>query len=256
MTTKIREAVPITIPSAVNANFTLLLEKVSYAKARISPSAMWRRPVGANVVVGIVRLDATSSRLTWAGHGWEVKAHANDALFNATHLQVLIFVWARQQLHWLLKHNPVHPVLLFQTPKIGDLKILPPSLSICLLDPSLCQLREHRDDTRVLHTIREHGPFGQRAEPVLVFSGNRHVVGVESKISFQRSVVAYPKKRLDPRIARSAARKFNLGCIRKQLPASIKHATAQWDEQCQPAPDALQNKLASRRRQTNSSVLR
>ena len=53
--TKISDAVPITMPSAVRAKRTLLLRKVSQAKVNISPRARWARSF-LRVVVAVCML--------------------------------------------------------------------------------------------------------------------------------------------------------------------------------------------------------
>src|ERR1700756_1958165 len=63
VTTRMRDAVPITMPSAVSAKRTLLLLKVSYAKLRISASLMLAR-CASNLERGA---DATGGRQSTGG---------------------------------------------------------------------------------------------------------------------------------------------------------------------------------------------
>src|SRR5208282_547551 len=76
------------------------------------------------------------------------------------------------------------------------------------------KLREHDGRAPVFRGIGQTAALRDRAEALIVFAGQRHVIGIESEDGIDRGVFASPHKRLNPRIRRSYAGQLDVAVRR------------------------------------------
>jgi len=94
--------------------------------------------------------------------------------------------------------HPAHAELRLQALEIPKLEVRPARLGHLLQVPFRSQAGHLRHHRRVLVGIGQLAPLGQRPEAVKVFARRGKVLRVEGKVGVGRSVLANPRKGLQP----------------------------------------------------------
>src|SRR6185437_12896452 len=241
VTTRISEAVPIIIPSAVSRNLTLLLLKVSKAKLMTSPKQMTGgfRP---SVLPTLGEQPIANQMLNAMGRRRNIdwRLELAERSFDLADGNTLVTVGTIQAgLSPSLHNYPIDSIHLLEPLKICRGEVLPAPKRTGLLEPGVGQFRKHRHCPTVFDVIGQPGTLGDVSKPVLIFAGCAHVVGVQSEIGIKRSVVSNPHEGTNPVVARVGTGPFHVRGIWKKLSLHIPHPGAQRKEEEKPAPKSI-----------------
>src|SRR5208282_2925037 len=139
----------------------------------------------------------------------------------ATNQRLLVLIGASESRDArLLQHQPADSVRISDTLYIG-LYVSRVEMSQTLRRMDLRKtlvrkrkVREHDGRAPVFRGIGQTAALRDRAEALVVFAGQRHVIGIESEDGIDRGVFASPHKRLNPGIRRRQARQFDVAVRR------------------------------------------